>query len=68
MNSTKLITTYSKSLFENINNQSWDQSKNSLLLSKLKGDLSIKSAYLFSNVTGELISLTNSFFTKKFQS
>lgn len=29
MNSTKLITTYSKSLFENINNQSWDQSKNS---------------------------------------
>ena len=44
------------------------QKKNSLLLSKLKGDLSIKSAYLFSNVTGELISLTNSFFTKKFQS
>ena len=29
MNSTKLITTYSKSLFENINNQSWDQSKDS---------------------------------------
>ena len=28
MNSTKLITTYSKSLFENINNQSWDSSKN----------------------------------------
>jgi hypothetical protein len=44
------------------------QKKNSLLLSKLKGDLSIKSAYLFSNVTGELINLTNSFFTKKFQS
>ena len=44
------------------------QKKNSLLLSKLKGDLSIKSAYLFSNVTGELIALTNSFFTKKFQS
>ena len=44
------------------------QKKNSLLLSKLKGDLSIKSAYLFSNVTGELITLTNSFFTKKFQS
>jgi hypothetical protein len=44
------------------------QKKNSLLLSKLKGDLSIKSAYLFSNVTSELINLTNSFFTKKFQS
>ncbi len=44
------------------------QKKNSLLLSKLKGDLSIKSAYLFSNITGELISLTNAFFTKKFQS
>ena len=44
------------------------QKKNSLLLSKLKGDLSIKSAYLFSNVTSELITLTNSFFTKKFQS
>ena len=44
------------------------QKKNSLLLSKLKGDLSIKSAYLFSNVTTELITLTNSFFTKKFQS
>lgn len=29
MNSTKLITTYSKSLFENINNQSWDQPKDS---------------------------------------
>jgi ATP synthase F1 delta subunit len=29
VNSTKLITTYSKSLFENINNQIWDQPKNS---------------------------------------
>lgn len=44
------------------------QKKNSLLLSKLKGDLSIKSAYLFSNITTELTSLTNTFFTKKFQS
>jgi len=44
------------------------QKQNSKLLSKLKGDLSIKSAYLFSNVTSELISLTNSFFAKKFQS
>ena len=44
------------------------QKQNSKLLSKLKGDLSIKSAYLFSNVTSELISLTDSFFAKKFQS
>jgi len=44
------------------------QKQNSKLLSKLKGDLSIKSAYLFSNVTRELISLTDNFFAKKFQS
>ena len=44
------------------------QKQNSKLLSKLKGDLSIKSAYLFSNVTSELISLSDRFFAKKFQS
>lgn len=44
------------------------QKQNLKLLSKLKGDLSIKSAYLFSNVTSELISLTDNFFTKKFKS
>jgi F0F1-type ATP synthase membrane subunit b/b' len=44
------------------------QKQNAQILSKLKGDISIKSAYLFSNVTSELISLTNNFFTKKFQS
>jgi hypothetical protein len=44
------------------------QKENSKLLSKLKGDLSIKSAYLFSNVTSELTSLTDKFFVKKFQS
>jgi F0F1-type ATP synthase membrane subunit b/b' len=44
------------------------QRQNLKLLSKLKGDLSIKSAYLFSNVTSELISLTDKFFAKKFQS
>jgi hypothetical protein len=44
------------------------QKKNSLLLSKLKGDLSVKSACLFSNVRGELISLTDGFFSKKFLS
>jgi F0F1-type ATP synthase membrane subunit b/b' len=44
------------------------QKQNSKLLSKLKGDLSIKSAYIFSNVRSELISLTDKFFEKKFQS
>ena len=44
------------------------QRENALLLSQLKGDLSIKSAYLFSNVTSELISLTDSFFAKRFKS
>ena len=62
----KLTKTYTNSNFEE--EVLFVQKKNSLLLSKLKGDLSIKSAYLFSNVTSELIALTNSFFTKKFQS
>jgi len=43
------------------------QKENSKLLSKLKGDLSIQSAYLFSNVTSELNSLSEEFFAKKFQ-
>ena len=62
----KLTKSYTNSNFEEA--VLLVQKKNSLLLSKLKGDLSIKSAYLFSNVTSELITLTNSFFTKKFQS
>ena len=62
----KLTKSYTNSNFEE--EVLLVQKKNSLLLSKLKGDLSIKSAYLFSNVTSELIALTNSFFTKKFQS
>jgi hypothetical protein len=44
------------------------QKENAILLSKLKGELSIKSAYLFSNITSELVSLTDKFFIKKFQS
>lgn len=44
------------------------QKENAILLSKLKGELSIKSAYLFSNITNELVSLTDKFFIKKFQS
>lgn len=62
----KLTKSYTNSNFEE--EVLFVQKQNSLLLSKLKGDLSIRSAYLFSNVTSELIALTNNFFTKKFQS
>jgi len=44
------------------------QNANSKILSKLKGDLSIKSAYIFSNITKDLMNLTDEFFVKKFQS
>jgi hypothetical protein len=44
------------------------QNENSLLLSKLKGELAIKSAYALSNVTKELTTITDKFFVKKFQS
>jgi hypothetical protein len=44
------------------------QKANVKLLSKLKGDLSIKSAVLFSNISKDVISLTDKFFIKKFQS
>jgi hypothetical protein len=62
----KLIKNYTNSEFEeelfSIQNQ------NIKLLSKLKGDLTIKSAYLFSNINQDLISLSESFFIKKFES
>jgi len=44
------------------------QEENTILLNQLKGELSIKSAYLFSNITTDLFSLTDKFFIKKFQS
>ena len=44
------------------------QKENSKILSELKGDLAIKSAFLFSNITNDLISITDKFFTKKFLS
>ena len=45
-----------------------DQKENSKILSKLKGDLSIKSAFLFSGLSKDLILITDKFFEKKFQS
>lgn len=62
----KLTKTYSNEKFEN--EVLFVQQENAKILSQLKGDLSIKSAYLFSNITSELNSLTNSFFIKKFKS
>ena len=44
------------------------QKENGKLLSKLKGDLALKSAFIFANLSKELNSLTDKFFSKKFQS
>ena len=63
---TKLTRNYSNLKFEN--EVGSIQKENLKILSKLKGDLSIKSAFLFSNVSGDLNSLTDKFFEKKFQS
>ena len=62
----KMTKSYSNEKFEN--EIFFVQQENAKILSQLKGDLSIKSAYLFSNITSELNSLTNSFFIKKFKS
>ena len=44
------------------------QQQNSKILSKVKGDLSIKSVFLFANLNEDLTSLTDKFFEKKFKS
>ena len=44
------------------------QQKNAQLLSKLKGDLAIKSSFLLANINNELSNVTDQFFVKKFQS
>ena len=62
----KITKSYTNSNFESEINSV--QQENSKLLSKLKGELAIKSAYAFSNVTNELATITDKFFTKKFQS
>jgi len=62
----KLTKSYSSTNFEN--EVATIQQENSKLLSKLKGELSVKSAYLFANIANELTSITETFFIKKFQS
>jgi ATP synthase F1 delta subunit len=59
VNSTKLITTYSKSLFENINNQSWDQSKNSFDVATVTS-LEQKSSFSTVYIIGEELLLIRS--------
>lgn len=62
----KLIRNYTNENFENeVTNV---QKENLQILSKLKGDLSIKSSYLFSNLSHDLTALTDAFFKKRFQS
>lgn len=61
----KLTKSYSNEKFET--EVLFVQQENGKILSKLKGDLSIKSAYLFANITSEVNSLTNAFFIKKFK-
>jgi len=62
----KLTRNYTNSNFET--EVAHVQKENVKILSKLKGDLSIKSAYIFSNITNDLVSLTDNYFAKKFQS
>lgn len=62
----KLVKNYTNSEFEE--EITLVQKQNLTLLSKLKGDLAIKSAYLFSTISKDLVSLTDTFFINKFKS
>jgi hypothetical protein len=62
----KLVKNYTNLKFED--EIVFIQKENLKILSELKGDLAIKSAYVFSNLTTDLTSLADKFFTKKFQS
>ena len=62
----RLVKSYTNSKFED--EIAFVQKENLTLLSNLKGDLSIKSAFLFSNLISDLSSLTDKFFIKKFKS
>jgi hypothetical protein len=62
----KLTKTYTNTNFEN--EIIFVQKENSKILSQLKGELSIKSAYAFSTITSDLAIITEKFFVKKFQS
>jgi len=61
----KLTKTCTNSNFEN--EVLSIQRENTILLTKLKGQLSIQSAFILSTISPELSTFANSFFTKKFQ-
>jgi len=61
----KLTKTYTNSNFEN--EVLSIQRENTILLTKLKGQLSIQSAFILNSISPELTTFANSFFTKKFQ-
>jgi len=62
----KLVKSYTNSSFEE--EVLSVQKENVKILSKLKGDLSIKSAILLDSINKELNSVTDSFFIKRFKS
>ena len=62
----KLVKNYTNETFET--EVLFVQKENLKILNKLKGDLSIKSAVLLSNINKDLNSVTDSFFTKRFKS
>ena len=62
----KLVKIYTNESFEA--EVLFVQKENLKILNKLKGDLSIKSAVLLSNINKDLNSVTESFFIKRFQS
>ena len=62
----KLVKNYTNETFET--EVLFVQKENLKILNKLKGDLSIKSAVLLSNINKDLNTVTDSFFTKRFKS
>lgn len=62
----KLTRSYTNDAFEA--EISSVQKENLTILSQLKGQLAIKSAYLLANISSELVSFTDAFFVKKFKS
>jgi hypothetical protein len=62
----KLVKTFTNSNFEN--EISEIQKQNLAILSKLKGNLAIKSAFLVSNISKDLVSIADTFFSNKFKS
>jgi hypothetical protein len=61
----KLVRSYTNSKFEE--EITFVQTENMKILSELKGDLAIKSAYIFSNIAHELELITKKFYIKRFQ-